>query len=54
MLNLSKINLSRLIGSRYFILLYIVLKNGYKITFIALANSGVNSLFLLICLVQSI
>jgi hypothetical protein len=43
MLNLLKIDLNQFMGGRYFILLYIVSKNRYKVTFIALTDSGANS-----------
>jgi hypothetical protein len=43
MLNLLKINLSRLIRGRYFILLYIVSKNRYRVIFTTLTDSGANS-----------
>jgi hypothetical protein len=42
MISLSKINLSRLIRGRHFIILYIVLKNRYRVLLIALVDSGVN------------
>jgi hypothetical protein len=42
MLNLSKINLSRLIRGRHFILLYIISKNRYRITFIIFVDSRTN------------
>jgi hypothetical protein len=42
MLNLLKINLSQLLRNKYFILLYIVSKNGYKVIFITLVDSRAN------------
>jgi hypothetical protein len=42
MFNLLKINLSRFIRGRYFILLYIISKNRYRITLIILADSRAN------------
>jgi hypothetical protein len=43
MISLIKINLSQLIRGKYFIVLYILLKNKYRITLSALINSRVNS-----------
>jgi hypothetical protein len=42
MISLIKINLSRLIGGRHFTVLYILLKNKYRITLSALINSRAN------------
>jgi len=42
MINLSKINLSRLIGGRYFTILYTVSKNRYRVLLTTLIDSGVN------------
>jgi hypothetical protein len=42
MISLLKINLSRLIGGRYFTILCMVSKNRYRVLFTALINSGVN------------
>jgi hypothetical protein len=41
--SLSKIDLSRFIRNKYFILLYIVSKNRYRIIFIIFTNSRANS-----------
>jgi hypothetical protein len=43
MISLSNINLSRLIGGRNFTILYIILKNRYRVLLTALINSRVNS-----------
>jgi hypothetical protein len=43
MISLLKINLSRLIEDRHFIVLYTLLKNKYRITLSALINSKANS-----------
>jgi hypothetical protein len=42
MISLIKINLSRLIKGRHFIVLYTLLKNKYRITLSALINSRAN------------
>jgi hypothetical protein len=42
MISLIKINLSRLMGDRHFIVLYTLLKNRYRITLSALINSRAN------------
>jgi hypothetical protein len=42
MISLLKINLSRLIGGRYFTILCIVLKNRYRVLLTVLVNSRVN------------
>ena len=43
MISLLKINLSRLIRGKHFIVLYTLLKNKYKITLSTLINSRANS-----------
>jgi hypothetical protein len=42
-ISLLKIDLSRLIEGRHFIILYIVLKNRYRVLLITLINSRANS-----------
>jgi hypothetical protein len=42
-ISLLKINLSRLIKNKPFIILYILLKNKYKITFFTFINFKVNN-----------
>ena len=42
-IDLKEINLSQLIGGKYFIVLYIVSQNRYRVNTTALINTGVNS-----------